>query len=42
MQIGDQKQFLIDEVGDDVVGMMREIKAIFDPKNIMNPGKIFF
>ena len=37
-----KKQFLIDEVGSDVVGLMRQIKSIFDPKNIMNPGKIFF
>ena len=36
-----KKQFLIDEVGIEVVDLMKQIKGIFDPKNIMNPGKIF-
>lgn len=37
-----KKQFLLDEVGVDVVNLMRQMKTMFDPKNIMNPGKIFF
>ncbi|CAG5098481.1 Oidioi.mRNA.OKI2018_I69.XSR.g15707.t1.cds [Oikopleura dioica] len=37
-----KKQFLVDEKGHDVVELMKSIKNVFDPKNIMNPGKIFF
>lgn len=37
-----KKQFLIDEVGEKSVDLMRQIKQVFDPKNLMNPGKIFF
>ncbi|MDB5930685.1 MAG: linked oxidase-like protein [Polaromonas sp.] len=33
--------FLVQETGDGAVGMMRTIKRALDPKNIMNPGKIF-
>jgi len=33
--------FLVLETGDGAVGMMRTIKRALDPKNIMNPGKIF-
>ncbi len=33
--------FLITETGDGAVEMMRTIKRALDPKNIMNPGKIF-
>ncbi len=33
--------FLVDEAGVAAVDMMRTIKAALDPKNIMNPGKIF-
>ena len=33
--------FLITEAGDGAVEMMRTIKRALDPKNIMNPGKIF-
>ena len=33
--------FLIEEAGSDAVDMMRTIKRALDPKNIMNPGKIF-
>ncbi|MEO5698242.1 MAG: FAD-linked oxidase C-terminal domain-containing protein, partial [Burkholderiaceae bacterium] len=40
--IGLHKQgFLIDETGAGAVAMMRTIKRALDPKNIMNPGKIF-
>ena len=33
--------FLIDEAGAGAVEMMRTLKRALDPKNIMNPGKIF-
>ncbi|MDP1535314.1 MAG: FAD-linked oxidase C-terminal domain-containing protein, partial [Rubrivivax sp.] len=33
--------FLVDEAGAGAVAMMRSIKLALDPKNIMNPGKIF-
>jgi len=33
--------FLVDEAGDGAVDMMRTIKKALDPKNILNPGKIF-
>ena len=33
--------FLVEEAGAGAVEMMRQIKRALDPKNIMNPGKIF-
>jgi len=33
--------FLLDEAGAGAVALMRSIKQALDPKNIMNPGKIF-
>ena len=33
--------FLLTETGEGAVDMMRTIKRALDPKNIMNPGKIF-
>ncbi len=33
--------FLVEETGAGAVNMMRMIKQALDPKNIMNPGKIF-
>jgi D-lactate dehydrogenase (cytochrome) len=33
--------FLRDEAGEGAIDMMRAIKRALDPKNIMNPGKIF-
>ncbi len=33
--------YLLDEAGPGAVAMMRSIKQALDPKNIMNPGKIF-
>ncbi len=33
--------FLVDEAGVGAVAMMRQVKHALDPKNIMNPGKIF-
>jgi D-lactate dehydrogenase (cytochrome) len=28
------------ELGDDVLDLMRDIKRVFDPDNLMNPGKV--
>ncbi|MDM4768489.1 FAD-linked oxidase C-terminal domain-containing protein [Pelomonas sp. SE-A7] len=40
--IGLHKQgFLVDETGEAAVAMMRSLKRALDPRNIMNPGKIF-
>jgi len=40
--IGLHKQgFLVDEAGVGAVDMMRVLKRALDPKNILNPGKIF-
>ena len=40
--VGLHKQdFLLDELGDAPVKLMRQIKHALDPYNIMNPGKIF-
>jgi FAD/FMN-containing dehydrogenase/Fe-S oxidoreductase len=33
--------YMRDQLGDELLGVMREIKRTFDPKNIFNPGKIF-
>ena len=33
--------FLVSEIGEDAVDMMRQIKRALDPLGIMNPGKIF-
>jgi hypothetical protein len=29
-----------EQVGDQLLGVMREIKRMFDPKNLFNPGKL--
>lgn len=40
--IGLHKQgFLVDELGAASVNVMRQLKQALDPRNIMNPGKIF-
>jgi D-lactate dehydrogenase (cytochrome) len=40
--IGLHKQgFLVDETGAGTVELMRQLKRALDPKNILNPGKIF-
>jgi FAD/FMN-containing dehydrogenase/Fe-S oxidoreductase len=33
-------EYMREQLGDELLGVMREIKRIFDPKNIFNPGKI--
>ena len=34
-------EYMQQQLGDELLGVMRHIKRIFDPKNIFNPGKIF-
>jgi FAD/FMN-containing dehydrogenase/Fe-S oxidoreductase len=34
-------EYMRDQLGDELLGVLREIKRTFDPKNIFNPGKIF-
>src|SRR5258707_591306 len=34
-------EYMHDQLGDELLGVLREIKRTFDPKNIFNPGKIF-
>jgi FAD/FMN-containing dehydrogenase/Fe-S oxidoreductase len=34
-------EYMRDQLGDELLEVMREIKRAFDPKNIFNPGKIF-
>jgi D-lactate dehydrogenase (cytochrome) len=31
---------MVKEHGEDAIDMMRSIKRAFDPRNILNPGKI--
>ncbi len=33
--------YMREQLGEELLGVMREIKRMFDPKNIFNPGKIF-
>jgi FAD/FMN-containing dehydrogenase/Fe-S oxidoreductase len=34
-------EYMREQLGDDLLGVLREIKHTLDPKNIFNPGKIF-
>ena len=34
-------EYIEEQVGPELFGLMREIKQMFDPKNAFNPGKIF-
>ncbi len=36
-----KKKYLKKEIGPVEIGLMKQIKQLFDPYNIMNPGKIF-
>lgn len=36
-----KKQFIALEIGSREMRLMREIKKVFDPKGILNPGKVF-
>jgi FAD/FMN-containing dehydrogenase/Fe-S oxidoreductase len=33
-------EFMAEQLGDGLLGVMREIKAAFDPNNLFNPGKV--
>src|SRR5205814_4611711 len=33
-------EFMREQVGDDLFDLMQQIKRLFDPKNIFNPGKL--
>ncbi len=35
-----RRDYLVEQVGEDVVGVMRSIKGALDPKGILNPGKM--
>ena len=35
-----KKQYLLDSVGETGIALMAGIKAVFDPNNILNPGKV--
>ena len=36
-----KKAYISKEVGPVELGLMKQIKSVFDPKNILNPGKLF-
>lgn len=36
-----KKQYLIDDLGDTLITLQKQIKQVFDPKGILNPGKLF-
>ena len=33
-------EFMREQVGEELLGVMREVKRLFDPRNVFNPGKI--
>jgi len=35
-----KREFLVEEFGEGAVGLMRELKATLDPRNLFNPGKV--
>jgi hypothetical protein len=35
-----KKEFLVEELGEGTVGLMKTIKRVIDPLGIMNPGKV--
>ena len=35
-----KKEFLVEELGEGTVGLMKTIKRAIDPLGIMNPGKV--
>lgn len=36
-----KRRWLGDELGGDQLALQQSIKAVFDPKNLLNPGKVF-
>ncbi len=35
-----KKKYLEEQVGSIQIGIMKGIKSVFDPNNILNPGKV--
>jgi D-lactate dehydrogenase (cytochrome) len=35
-----KRESLAEQVGDATLGVMRSVKQAFDPRNILNPGKV--
>jgi glycolate oxidase len=35
-----KREYFHRQLGEDVIGLMRGIKSVFDPNNILNPGKV--
>lgn len=35
-----KREYLVSDLGDDLATLHRQIKAVFDPKHILNPGKV--
>ncbi len=36
-----KKQYLVDDLGDTLINLQKQIKQVFDPQLILNPGKLF-
>ncbi|MDQ1525978.1 MAG: glycolate oxidase, partial [Microbacteriaceae bacterium] len=36
-----KKRWLRDELGDDQLELQHQLKRVFDPQGILNPGKVF-
>ena len=36
-----KKEYLKEDLGETLIALQRQIKQVFDPKNILNPGKLF-
>ena len=36
-----KKEYLVDELGEGTVELMRTIKRVVDPLNLLNPGKVW-
>ena len=34
-----KRRWLREELGDDVLGLQQDLKAVFDPHHLLNPGK---
>ena len=35
-----KRAYLAQSVGEDVMALMRGVKGVFDPKGLLNPGKV--
>ncbi|MDD2233405.1 MAG: FAD-linked oxidase C-terminal domain-containing protein, partial [Desulfitobacteriaceae bacterium] len=35
-----KKSYMAEQYGEELMKLMRGIKAVFDPHNILNPGKV--